>query len=99
MPALSALQRELGSKDFEVVAISLDRKGAEAAATFLKETKANDLALYLYPSAAALDQLQAMGLPATVLIDRKGNVRYLHKGYKAGDEGEYLNQIRALLKE
>jgi hypothetical protein len=26
-------------------------------------------------------------------------VRYLHKGYKPGDEGEYLNQIRALLKE
>jgi hypothetical protein len=33
------------------------------------------------------------------MIDRNGNVRYLHKGYKPGDEGEYLNQIRALLKE
>ena len=38
-------------------------------------------------------------MPSTVFIDRKGNVRYLHRGYKAGDEGEYLNQIRALLKE
>ncbi len=38
-------------------------------------------------------------MPSTVFIDRKGNVRYLHHGYKAGDEGEYLNQIRALLKE
>ena len=38
-------------------------------------------------------------MPSTVFIDRKGNVRYLHKGYKPGDEGKYLNQIRALLKE
>ena len=38
-------------------------------------------------------------MPSTVFIDRKGNVRYLHHGYKPGDESEYLNQIRALLKE
>ncbi len=38
-------------------------------------------------------------MPSTVFIDRQGNVRYLHHGYKPGDEGEYLNQIRALVKE
>jgi len=38
-------------------------------------------------------------MPSTVFIDRKGTVRYLHRGYKPGDESEYLNQIRALLKE
>lgn len=38
-------------------------------------------------------------MPSTVFIDRKGHVRYLHRGYKNGDESEYLNQIRALLKE
>jgi thiol-disulfide isomerase/thioredoxin len=38
-------------------------------------------------------------MPSTVFIDRKGNVRYLHRGYKKGDESEYLNQIRALIKE
>ena len=38
-------------------------------------------------------------MPSTVFIDRKGNVRNIHRGYKPGDESEYLNQIRALLKE
>jgi hypothetical protein len=42
---------------------------------------------------------EVSAMPSTVFIDRKGNVRYLHRGYKAGDESEYLNQIRALLKE
>jgi peroxiredoxin len=39
------------------------------------------------------------GMPSSVLIDRKGNVRYLHRGYKPGDENTYLNQIRALVRE
>ena len=72
MPALAALQKELGSNDFEVVAISVDRKGAEASAQFLDEVGAGALALYLDPTADALAKLQAAGLPATLLIDRQG---------------------------
>ena len=39
------------------------------------------------------------GMPSSVFIDRKGNVRSLHRGYKAGDENEHLNQVRALIRE
>ena len=72
MPDLARLQKELGSGQFEVVAISVDRKGAEASAAFLKETGADNLNLYVEPSLAILNDLQAIGLPATVLIDRSG---------------------------
>jgi len=34
-----------------------------------------------------------------LLVDRKGNVRWLHRAYKPGDENEYLNQVRAMLRE
>lgn len=73
MPDLAELQKELGSGDFEVVAISVDRKGAEASSAFLKDTGADNLKLYIEPTTAILNALQAVGLPATVLIDRKGN--------------------------
>lgn len=72
MPDLAKLQKELGSDDFEVVAISVDRKGAEASAAFLKETGADSLRLYVEPTTAILNDIQALGLPATVLIDRQG---------------------------
>ena len=72
MPALAALQKQLGGKDFEVVAISIDRKGADASAAFLIENNAATLALYTDPSAAILDALQAVGMPASVLVDRQG---------------------------
>ena len=72
MPELDALQKKLGSADFEVVALSLDRQGVETARKFLDDTKASNLKLYVDPSARALDAVKAPGLPATVLIDREG---------------------------
>jgi thiol-disulfide isomerase/thioredoxin len=73
MPALAELQSKLGSREFEVVAISIDRKGVEASSAFLQETGATALKLYVEPSSQVLDDLQALGLPATVLADRQGN--------------------------
>lgn len=99
MPDLAALQKELGSADFEVVAISVDRKGAEASATFLEETGADNLALYVEPSAAIVNQLQALGLPATFLVDRQGREigRLLGPAAWASPEAKAL--IRAALAE
>jgi thiol-disulfide isomerase/thioredoxin len=73
MPDLAELQKELGGQDFEVVAISVDRKGVEASAAFLKETGADNLKLYIEPTTAIVNDLQAIGLPATILLDRQGN--------------------------
>jgi peroxiredoxin len=38
-------------------------------------------------------------MPATVLIDRDGVVRSIHRGYRAGFEQRYDAEIRELLKE
>lgn len=73
MPDLARLQKEMGSDQFEVVAVSVDRKGAEASSAFLKETGADSLKLYVEPTTAIVTDLEAAGLPSTVLIDRKGN--------------------------
>jgi thiol-disulfide isomerase/thioredoxin len=72
MPTLNDVQKQLGSKDFEVVALSVDRKGLEASSAFLKETGADSLGLYVDDTTNSLEDLQAFGLPATLLIDRKG---------------------------
>ena len=38
-------------------------------------------------------------MPATLLIDRSGIVRYIHHGYRSGYEQSYVDEIRELLKE
>jgi thiol-disulfide isomerase/thioredoxin len=99
MPALAELQAKLGSKDFEVVAISIDRKGIEASAAFLKETGADALKLYVEPSARILNDLQALGLPATVLIDRQGHEIGRLLGPAEWNSPEAINLIEAALAE
>ena len=38
-------------------------------------------------------------MPVTVILDREGNVRHVHHGYKPGYEEKYLTEVRALLRE
>ncbi len=38
-------------------------------------------------------------MPATLLIDRDGRVRHIHRGYRDGVENTYEEQVRGLLKE
>jgi thiol-disulfide isomerase/thioredoxin len=99
MPALAQLQKDLGSDQFEVVAISVDKKGVEASAAFLKETGAENLRLYVEPTLTILNDLQAIGLPATILIDRQGREigRLLGPADWASPEGQTL--VKAALAE
>ena len=72
MPMLDKLQAELGGKNFDVVAMNIDRGGAEKAAKFLAETGAKNLKLYTDPSGKLFSVVKAVGMPTTLLIDRDG---------------------------
>jgi thiol-disulfide isomerase/thioredoxin len=72
MPALDRLQKSLGSEGFEVVALNLDRGGVETAKKFLDQIKIEALKLYADPSTRASNELNAVGMPTTILIDRDG---------------------------
>ena len=72
MPSLDRLQSRLGGPDFEVVAVSIDRKGIGASGDFLKEIGADNLGLYVDKSGKIARDLKSFGLPASMLIGRKG---------------------------
>jgi thiol-disulfide isomerase/thioredoxin len=99
MPTLNEVQEQLGSKDFEVVALSIDRKGLEASAAFLKETGADALALYIDETTTSLNMLQALGLPVTVLIDRKGREIGRLLGPAEWNSAEAIALMKAALSE
>ena len=99
MPALAALQAKLGSTDFEVVAVSVDRKGVAASSAFLTENRATALKLYVEPTAGILNDMQALGLPATILIDRQGREVGRLLGPAKWDSPEAVKLIQAALAE
>ena len=72
MPTLDRLQSKLGSKDFEVVALSIDRGGQAAVKSFYDEINIRSLAIYVDAAAEAGDKLGAVGIPTTLLLNREG---------------------------
>ncbi|MGH8240839.1 MAG: TlpA family protein disulfide reductase [Steroidobacteraceae bacterium] len=97
MPLLDQMHKRYSALGFTLVGVNVDANSKDAEQWLSKTPVSFPVLFDRHSKVSAMYDVKAM--PSTVFIDRKGNVRYLHKGYKAGDEGEYLNQIRALLKE
>jgi thiol-disulfide isomerase/thioredoxin len=99
MPSLARLQDEIGGDDFEVLAISVDRKGAEASAKFLSETGAENLALYVDETFKVARDLKAPGLPVTILVDRQGREIGRVTGPAEWDSEDALALIGAVIED
>ena len=97
MPLLDQMHKRYSALGFTLVGVNVDANSKDAE-DWLSKTPVSFPVLFDRESKVS-KMYDVSAMPSTVFIDRKGNVRYLHRGYKAGDEGEYLNQIRALLKE
>ncbi len=72
MPTLDALQAELGSDKFEVVALSIDRAGLPVVRGFFDEIGVENLNIYVDETMLSSTALRAFGLPATILINPEG---------------------------
>jgi thiol-disulfide isomerase/thioredoxin len=97
MPGLDRLQAELGSDKFEVVALSVDRKGVPGAKKFLDDIKVGRLAVYVDASLRTTSLLGAVGLPVTLLIDADGREIGRLLGPAEWDSEDAKRLIRAAL--
>ncbi|MGI9482637.1 MAG: TlpA family protein disulfide reductase [Hyphomicrobiales bacterium] len=99
MPGLSRLQGELGGEEFEVVALSVDRKGLAASQKFLNSIDAEKLALYNDETTKTLQKLKIVGLPSTLLIDRDGKEVGRLTGPAEWDSADAKALVRSVLDE
>lgn len=76
MPALDALEVEMGGESFEVVAINVDTGDDTKPKQFLEETGVAALGYYRDNTLGVFNELKrrslALGLPVTLLIDPEG---------------------------
>ncbi len=94
MPTLDRLQAKLGGPDFEVVALSIDDKGASAVRAFFDEIGVHKLGIYVDPTMRAADALHAPGVPTTLLIDRAGREIGRHLGPAEWDAAPVVAFLR-----
>ena len=97
MPLLEKLYAKYKPMGFTMLGVNVE-PDSKLAAGFLEKTPVTFPILFDVKSEVS-KLYQVAGMPSTAIVDRKGNLRWVHRGYKPGDENEYQNQIRALLRE
>ena len=97
MPHLEALHQRYSPLGFTLLGVNVEDDPAGAQA-WLEETPVSFPILF-DPENGVSELYDVIAMPSTVMIDRQGNMRHLHHGYKPGYENEYQNQIRALIRE
>jgi peroxiredoxin len=97
MPLLENIYKKYNKLGFTLIGVNVE-PDSKAADDWLKQTPVTFPVLY-DKSSKVSQMFNVSGMPTTVIIDRKGNVRYRHISYKPGDESEYLNTIRTMIRE
>jgi thiol-disulfide isomerase/thioredoxin len=97
MPVLEKLYAKYKPMGMTMIGVNVE-PDSSLAANWLKSTPVTFP--ILFDTKSEVSKLYSVpGMPSTVIVDRKGNLRWMHVGYKPGEENEYLDQIRALVRE
>jgi len=96
VPALDELRKEFPESKFQVLAVNVDKQ-AKKALKFLSKQPVG------YPSVANPkgDIPGRFGLetmPSSYLIDERGVIRYVHKGFRDGDLEVIREEVKRILR-
>lgn len=95
MPELQKFYKKYNAKGLEIVGISVD-KTPEGIKDFVSKLKVTFPIVHDDGHKVA-DKYSPPRMPSSYIIDRKGVVRYVHGGYRAGDAEKFEKEIQELL--
>jgi cytochrome c biogenesis protein CcmG/thiol:disulfide interchange protein DsbE len=94
-PWMQRMQQQYGRDGFVVVAVNVDQDRGDAD-RFLHEFMPNFQVVY-DPQGHLAERYGVGAMPTSVLIDRAGQVRLLHAGFRTKDPDALEQQVRTLL--
>lgn len=94
---LNETHDKYAANGFVIVAVNVDKE-KELAAQFLKENPAKFRVGY-DPEGKVAQTYQLKGMPSSYLIDRKGQLRATHIGFRDKDKVARTDEIKSLLAE
>lgn len=97
MPLLDELYAQYKPLGFTILGVNVE-EDSQKAKDLLKGLPVTFPVLFDNDSKVS-KLYDVVAMPSTVLVDRNGNMRYLHRGYKPGYEEQYQEQVRALIRE
>lgn len=97
MPALDKLAQKYQMLGVQVWGVNVENDNKAALAYLNKVPVGFPVLFDVDNSVSKAFQVEAM--PTTVIIDKNGAVRSVHRGYQPGYEKKYENDIKGLLRE
>ena len=97
MPLLNDLHNKYQPLGFTVLGVNVEEQ-SEAARGFINDFPV-DFPVLLDNKNRVSKLYKVVAMPTTVVVDRDGNMRFLHKGYKPGDEKQYRKMVKELIRE
>ncbi len=97
MPLLEQIYQRYQPLGFTLLGVNVD-EDRQAAQALLKEIPVTFPVLFDSDNVVS----EAYGLeamPSTIMVDRDGQMRFVHIGYQPGFEDDYERQIKALMRE
>lgn len=90
---LNQLEHEFKAQGLRVIGVNLDEKQMDARA-FLNNNPV-DFEIVADQTKQCAKDFGVVAMPSSFLIDRKGNVRYVHQGFRPGES----EQLRAMVEQ
>ena len=97
MPILDRIHNRYEDTGFAVLGVNVEGKRAPAQKIVDKTNVRFPVLIDAAQDVSETYDLKAM--PTTVVVDRDGVVRYIHRGYKPGDEAKYIEVVKNLISE
>lgn len=97
MPLMDAIYKKYQKLGFTILAVNVD-EDSEDADRFLEQVPVSFPVLY-DPESYVSGLYDVKAMPTTLMVDRDGNLRAVHLGYKEGDEAHYEAAIKKLIRE
>jgi thiol-disulfide isomerase/thioredoxin len=97
IPFLNALDAELGARGLRILGVNLDEDPRDAA-EFLESHPAR-FALAADPTGECPRRFGVDAMPSAYLVDRRGVVRHVQRGFRARDTAALRRLVEALLAE
>ena len=95
---LDRFSRQFKKNDFSILSISIDTQRSLSEVKRYVRSKKYDFEVFIDPNQQIFKRLNGNIMPTNLLIDKNGQVVWMHYGYMPGDEVVMEQEIARLLK-